>query len=232
MTPACAPGLPRTHLRLLEYSLQLSPASSRRSSSVAGRPLMRFVRLPSSLGIPNISPPSCHLVRSSPSPQTVSHPSTFGRVNPMTLHVPSSPFLTASTGFSRSKAAGLLHPASDLGVRPVFGDFIPRPAPQCCRLLFSCLTTLCRSPSPFQQVWRIVSRLSPSPRTLSPFEAFPVHTVACSVTCDAPTPMKWGPPRPPVVANRFPDSLLQARFHSSHISHPCPVQSPGWCSAT
>lgn len=48
----------------------------------------------------------------------------------MTPRVPSSPFLTTSTGFSRSKAAGLLHPASDLGVRPVFGDFIPRPAPQ------------------------------------------------------------------------------------------------------
>jgi len=36
--PASAPGLPRSHLRLLECSLQLSPASSRRLPSVAGRP--------------------------------------------------------------------------------------------------------------------------------------------------------------------------------------------------
>jgi len=59
-----------------------------------------------------------------------------------------------------------------------------------CQLPLSRLTALCRSPLPFQQAWCFVSRLSPSPRTPSPFEAFPVHAVACSVTCDALTRMK------------------------------------------
>ena len=90
---------------------------------------LRFVRLPSSLGIPNIAPPSSHLVRSTPATKTVSRLRGFGEAMPMTPHVPSSPFLTTSTAFSRSKPAGLLHPASDPGVRPVSGDFIPRPAP-------------------------------------------------------------------------------------------------------
>ena len=142
------------------------------------------------LGFQIIAPPSYLLMRSTPDSQTVTRLRVLGRTMPMALRVPSSPFFTTSTAFSRFKLAGLLHPASDHGVRPVSRDFFPRPAPRRSRLLFSCLTAPCRSPTLFQQVWCIVSRLSLSSRTPPPFEAFPVHAVACSVTCDAPTSMK------------------------------------------
>jgi len=42
-----------------------------------------------------------------------------------------------------------------------------------CRLPLSCLTALCRSPSPFQQAWCVVSRLSPSSRTPTTLRSFP-----------------------------------------------------------
>lgn len=83
------------------------------------------------LGFQIIAPPSYPLVRSTPGSQTVTRPRAFGGAMPMTPRVPSSPFLTASTVYSRSKAAGLLHPASDHGVRPVFKNIFPRPAPRC-----------------------------------------------------------------------------------------------------
>ena len=111
-------------------------SSSRRHLHVAShRPLVDLWRascvcLPL-LGFQIVAPPSSLLVRSSPSAQTVSRLRAFGRAMPMALHVPSSSFLTTSTAFSRSRLAGLLHPASDPGVRPVSGDIIPRPAPHC-----------------------------------------------------------------------------------------------------
>jgi len=111
-------------------------SSSRRHLHVASRRSLVDLRRASCvclplLGFQIITPPSSTSVRSSPGTKTVSHLRTFGKAMPMALHVPSSSFLTTSTVFSRSKAAGLLHPASDPGVRPVSGDFIPRPAPHC-----------------------------------------------------------------------------------------------------
>jgi len=111
-------------------------SSSRRHPHAAFRRSLVDLRCASCVCLPLLgfqifTPPSSPLVRSSPSTQTVSHLRTFGEAMPMAPHVPSSSFLTTSTAYSRSKAADLLHPASDPGVRPVSGDFIPRPAPHC-----------------------------------------------------------------------------------------------------
>ena len=134
-------------------------SSSRRHLHVASRWSLVDLRRASCvclplLGFQMIAPPSCLLVRSSPGSQTVTRLRAFGRAMPMTPRVPSSPFLTTSTAYSRSKNAGLLHPASDHGVRPVSRDFFPRPAPRC-------------QSSAFQLSDRTVSLTNPVPAGLA-----------------------------------------------------------------
>jgi hypothetical protein len=106
------------------------------------------------LGFQIITPPSSLLMRSTPGSQTVTRLRALGRAMPMTPRVPSSSFLTTSTAYSRFKLAGLLHPASDHGVRPVSRDFFPRPAPRC-------------QPSAFQLSDCTVSLANPVPAGLA-----------------------------------------------------------------
>lgn len=154
MTPACASGLLRFHLRLLEYSLQLSPASSRRFPSVAGRPSVRFVRLPSSLGIPNHRP-SVVSLDAVHSRLTDSHPSPCPRQN-----------------HANGSACSVLVVSHDLD------GFLPL---QACRLVASCfrpwgpsgfqrlLPETCTTslPSAFQLSDRSVSLTKPVPAGLA-----------------------------------------------------------------
>ena len=170
-------------------------SSSRRHLHAASRRSLVDLRRASCvclplLGFQIIAPPSYPLVRSSPGSQTVTRLRAFGRAMPMTPRVPSSPFLTTSTVYSRSKLQACCILLPTMGSAR-FPETSSRDLPHAAsRMLFSRLTAPCRSPKLFQQIWCIASRLSLSSRTPPPFEAFPVHAVACSVTCDALTSVK------------------------------------------
>jgi len=111
------------------YSLAVEPTPKR---------VFRARRAPcriSSLGIAKISPQSTYTLRSTPrQPLGSRHPSPegvgwlvphlwlpFDMSVPTLTFVPPLPFLSASAAFSAHRAAGLLHPATDHGVRQVAG---------------------------------------------------------------------------------------------------------------
>jgi hypothetical protein len=83
--------------------------------------------LESSLGVVQRSP--LHRLErcaSTPSvPASQARPATFGPGLPLPRLVPSLSFLPTSTAFSAHRLAGLLHPATDHGVRYV-SDYLPR----------------------------------------------------------------------------------------------------------
>jgi hypothetical protein len=130
-------------------------------------------------------------------------PDTFDRSIPSNRYVPSSPFLTTSTGCSARSFAGLLHPAASHGVRPVSHRLFPfeqltEASPQLPRAPIpteAILVTLKRCPPRFQsiirrqfsapaQVRRNESLIIPS--GASTLRSFPPHLSRAIVTTRSP----------------------------------------------